>query len=327
MLIPLDRDAFELQYTNYLRVSRTVGEATIRNYLSGARTFWDFANAENPSELQFTLTQRTLTKYVAWLTGKGLSNNSIARNISSLRSLVRYLQTQDKSTESFPIIMGKPRTQASAPLFLSEPQIKNLLEKPDACTFWGLRDACIIEILYSTGVRVSELTQIDVSSVDLDSQTIRVIGKGSKERVVFLNKRCHELVDRYLVQLHHSDTQRRGTNRPLFINRNSGRLTNRSIQRIIKGYAKTAGIDPSTHPHTLRHSFATHMLDGGASLTSVQKLLGHSSTRATQVYLHPNLEKARQIYREAHPRAKGHTDAKDERAHHENTSNTRSQSE
>lgn len=327
MLIPLDRDTFELQYTTYLKVSRTVGEATIRNYLSGARTFWDFANAENPSGLQLTLTQRTLARYVAWLTGKGLSNSSIARNISSLRSLVRYLRTQDNSTESFPVIIGRPPAQAPAPLFLSELQVKNLLDRPDAYTFWGLRDACIIEILYSTGVRVSELTQMDISSLNLNSRSIRVIGKGSKERVVFLNKRCHELVNRYLLQLQHLDTQRRIHDQPLFINRKSGRLTNRSIQRIIKSYAKTAGIDPSTHPHTLRHSFATHMLDGGASLTSVQKLLGHSSTRATQVYLHPNLEKARQIYREAHPRAKGNTDARDERTHHENTSNTRSQSE
>ena len=163
-----------------------------------------------------------------------------------------------------------------------------------------------MEVLYSTGLRVSELTQIDRGSIDLHTNTIKVLGKGSKERVVFLTTNCRQLVTQYLDMLDAANQTPQSLKQPLFVNRQNGRLSNRSVQRVIKKYAVQAGIDPSTHPHTLRHSFATHMLDGGASLTAVQRLLGQSSTRATQVYLHPNLEKAREIYRNAHPRASKH---------------------
>jgi len=303
MLIPLDHGTFESHYSAYLRVSRSVREATIKNYLSDARMFWAFVQSEEPTALKFALTQKTLAKYVAWLTSKGLASNSIARNLSSLRSLVRYLSTQDSETESFPPLLGSPRVHAAPPSFLNETQIRGLLDGPDLSTLWGLRDACILEILYSTGVRVSELTQIDRDAVNLDGGTIKVLGKGAKERMVFLTQKSQNLLVRYLLGIKELGTFPLTGTQPLFVNRKNGRLSNRSIQRIIKGYAKNAGIDPSTHPHTLRHSFATHMLDGGASLSSVQKLLGHSTTRATQVYIHPSLEKARDVYHNAHPRA------------------------
>ena len=307
MLIPQDHTTFQDDYEEYLLVSRSIGRATIRNYLSDARLFWRFVRQEFPASSEFVFNQQILTKYVSWLTGKGFSSNSIARNLSSLRSLVRYLRTKISSMESFPNLIASPSKVTTVPSFLNQRQIIALLNGPELATLWGLRDACILEILYSTGLRVSELTRIDRRSVNLTDNEIRVLGKGSKERIVFLTVHCRELLLEYLKALDASGNTARGEAQPLFINRRKERLSDRSVQRIIKRYAKKAGIDPSTHPHTLRHSFATHMLDGGASLTSVQRLLGHSSTRATEVYLHPNLERAREIYRDSHPRASKRT--------------------
>jgi integrase/recombinase XerC len=303
MFIPQDGGLFEKHYEAHLKVSRSIGEATIRNYLSDARLFWGFIGERYGAIKELALNQKTLAGYISWLTGRGFSSKSISRNISSLRSLVHYLGTIEPSTESFPNLLGKPRVQTAPPSFLNQPQVDALLNGPDLSTLWGLRDACILEILYSTGLRVSELTQINKASVNLDDNSIKVLGKGSKERLAFLTVNCTQLVIHYLETLSASIPGRHLEEQPLFVNRLNGRLSNRSVQRIIKKYAKQAGIDPSTHPHTLRHSFATHMLDGGASLTSVQRLLGHSSTRSTQIYLHPNLEKSREIYQQAHPRA------------------------
>jgi integrase/recombinase XerC len=303
MLIPREHGTFQNNYEAYLLVSRSIGKATIKNYLSDARLFWGFVQQKYPGSSEFIFNQRILAKYVSWLTGKGFSSNSIARNLSSLRSLVRYLRTNSSAMEPFPSLITNPSKATTVPSFLNQTQITALLNGPELTTLWGFRDACMLEILYSTGLRVSELTQIDRGSLDLTRNEIRVLGKGSKERVVFLTNYCCDLLLQYLERIDSSNNMQGLGDQPLFINHQNGRLSDRSVQRIIKGYARKAGIDPSTHPHTLRHSFATHMLDGGASLTSVQRLLGHSSTRATEVYLHPNLERAREIYRDSHPRA------------------------
>lgn len=229
---------------------------------------------------------------------------TIARKLSALRSFFAFLEKLGLVDGNPAAEVSTPRLQKYLPAHLTVDQAFRLLEVPERDSVLGMRDAAILEVLYSCGLRVSELSDLDVEDVDFENRIIRVVGKGNKERLVPVGKQAINVLKEYLEV---SSTLRKDGNSkgaPLFLNYRGGRLTPRSIARIIKKYALKCGLSSDISPHAMRHTFATHMLDGGADLRAVQELLGHESLSTTQKYTHLTLDRLMEVYDKAHPRSK-----------------------
>ncbi len=244
------------------------------------------------------VTPLCLRKYLVLLRGDGYKTTTLSRKLASLRSFYRFL-LKEGAIKNNPVgVLRSPRKQRILPKFLSLQEVESLFNVIDKESPQGRRDSAILETLYSTGIRVSELVTLDMGDVDTLSEVVKVKGKGKKERIVPIGGYALEAIRAYLV------VRKGKENCPaLFLNKHGGRLTTRSVARMLEKYAKLSGMRHNPSPHTLRHSFATHLLDRGADLRAVQEMLGHSSLSSTQVYTHVATERLCQIYRTAHPRA------------------------
>ncbi len=279
----------------YLKNFKNSSNHTIRAYRRDILDFIDFLKRNG---LDFnTVSRDDLRKFLFELKEKNLSRKSIARKISGIRSFFKFL-TKEGYVKRNPFLMVElPRVEKKLPTFLTEEEMVKLINAPDSKTLLGLRDKLIILFLYSTGVRVSELISIKVSHLDLKKGEVKVFGKGKKERIVFLPDQLILLLKEYL-------KRRRKANGYLFLNRNGKPLTDRGIRLVIKKYSKKVVPNKNVTPHTLRHTFATHLLTGGADLRSVQELLGHSKLSTTQIYTHLTRENLKRIYENFHPHSK-----------------------
>lgn len=246
--------------------------------------------------------RQDLLSYVRGLRQSGLSPKSVARAINSLRMFYRFLLAEREVRSDPTTEIDIPRTWKSLPRFLTFQEVEKLLAAPDRGTPLGVRDQAMLEVLYATGMRVSELLSIRTEDVNMDVGYLTCMGKGSKERIVPLGKKAIDRLQKYLREVRPSLTK--GKNTPqTFTNRNGTRMTRQGFWKIFKGYGKTAGIKRSLSPHVLRHSFATHLLEHGADLRSVQMMLGHADISTTEIYTHVNRERLRRIYHNFHPRA------------------------
>ncbi len=291
------------KYINYLEVERNVSPYTVRNYTTDLLGFFKFLKGKEISSLN-EVDRHVARDYLAYLLEQGFVKASIARKLSAIRSFYRYL-LREKMVSTSPVeTTSSPKLDKRLPSFLSIKEVNRLLEAPDLSTPQGQRDRALLELLYASGLRVSELVSLNVGQIDFDSCEIRVWGKGSKERVVLMGKPAAEALRAYLQQGRPKlfGTRIRMTN-ALFINRYGERLIERRVQRILEKYASLAGISKKVHPHMLRHTFATHLLDGGADLRVVQELLGHANLSSTQIYTHVSKSQARKVYLSAHPLA------------------------
>ncbi len=279
----------------YLKNLKNSSNHTVRAYRRDILDFIDFLKRNG---LDFdTVSRDDLRKFLFELKEKNLSRKSIARKISGIRSFFKFL-TKEGYVKRNPFLMVElPRVEKKLPTFLTEEEMVKLINAPDSKTLLGLRDKLIILFLYSTGVRVSELISIKVSHLDLKKGEVKVFGKGKKERIVFLPDQLILLLKEYL-------KRRRRANGYLFLNRNGKPLTDRGIRLVIKKYSKKVVPNKNVTPHTLRHTFATHLLTGGADLRSVQELLGHSKLSTTQIYTHLTRENLKRIYENFHPHSK-----------------------
>lgn len=248
--------------------------------------------------------------FLAHLDSLGYSPATIARKIATLRSLYKWMHQRGMASSNPMQLIRTPKQTKRLPKAITVEQIDKLLSMPDKRDTLGARDCAILETLYSTGVRVSELVEINRNHLDLTDQTLRVRGKGKKERIVPLGSHALNAIRNYLTLLEpdprFSSLRQRSLSDPglpLFVNKNGGRLSSRSVRRKLDKYLAAADLDPSISPHTLRHSFATHLLDNGADLRSVQELLGHQSLSTTQIYTHLSSMRLRTSYDQAHPRA------------------------
>jgi integrase/recombinase XerC len=241
--------------------------------------------------------------FIAWLTEQNYSRATIARRIASLRSLYRYLQRQQKVDRDPTDGLKGPKLDQNLPHFLSQDDINNLLNAPQGETLMCLRDRAILETLYSAGLRVSELVALNQEYLDLNDGTAVVRGKGKKERIALLGPQALKAVEAYLHERKLQKSLKVKENPAIFLNKNGTRLTTRSVGRLLEKYIKLAGMDARTTPHTLRHTFATHLLDAGADIRGVQELLGHSSLGTTQIYTHVTTTRLKESYQKAHPRA------------------------
>jgi len=300
-------DSLKDQYLDYLSGSMGYSWHTVNAYRRDIAQFIRFLKDEGHSCVIKNGTTGIDFHIIRAYLGRlfpDYKKKSIARKLSALRSFFIYLEQRGYIKENpFPDI-STPRLERKIPVHLSVDEMFALLESPDKNNLSGLRDSAILEVMYSCGIRVSELSQLNVSDVYFSERLIRVKGKGNKERILPIGNKALSELRHYLDE---SESMRKKIygcveNSPLFMNKMGGRLTVRSISRIVKKYGQKSGIMKKVSPHAIRHSYATHLLDGGADLRSVQELLGHASLSTTQRYTHVSLDRLMEIYDSSHPR-------------------------
>ena len=299
------------QYINYLTAEKNASPYTVRNYTSdlmggstekGQKGFFQFLRLKGVGMLG-EVDRQAIRDYISWLMEQGLVKSSISRKMSAIRSFFRYLVREDLMATNPLERVVSPKRDRRLPSFLSVDETAKLLEAPDTSTPTGLRDRAILEILYASGLRVSELVSLNHNQVNLNTNEIRVRGKGSKERIVLIGAPAASAIKDYLSN---SRPHLLGdhSNSAMFVSRQGERLIERRIQKILEKYGRATGIIHRVHPHMLRHTFATHMLDGGADLRVVQELLGHADLSSTQIYTQVSKAQARKVYLSAHPLAR-----------------------
>ena len=242
--------------------------------------------------------------YLAFLNEKQYSKATIARKLATLRSFYKFLVKRNQLTSNPVVAVRTPKQDKKLPRFLDYEEIKKLLDTPSLDNWLGARDRAIMETLYSTGIRVSELVALNMDDIDFLGEVVHIRGKGKKERIAPIGSSALQVIQHYMEYRNkRAQNNINFDSKVLFVNKHGRRLSTRSVRRKMDKYLKMAGLDPAISPHTLRHSFATHMLNNGADLRSVQELLGHQSLSTTQVYTHLTTTKLKDVYENAHPRS------------------------
>ena len=297
-------------FERHLRAEKDLADLTIRNYKADLQPLYDYMRMKNLENMR-VLDRKMLRGYLAWLTELGYVRHSVSRKLSTLRTFLKWMSSKG-------IIEGDPlpkrgimRVPKRLPRFLSQEQAERLMDAPDTTKPTGLRDQALLEVIYGAGLRVSEASNLRVTDLNLSTREVRVRGKGSKERVVLLGQIAKSALSLYLRDAR-PKLAGKSSGMTLFLNRFGGRLSQRSIQEKVRRYSVKAALPSGVHTHTLRHSYATHLLEGGADLRVVQELLGHASPATTQIYTHVTNSQARQVYMDAHPRARADMDVEDE---------------
>ena len=290
------------RYINHLEAERHASPYTVRNYKTDLMGFFNFLKEKGVGSLQ-EVDRHAVRDYMGYLARQRIAKASIARKLSAIRSFYRYLLREEIITTNPVEETSSPKLDQRLPSFLTMEEVERLLNAPDLSTPQGQRDRALLELLYASGLRVSELVSLTLGQVSFDTNEIRVLGKGSKERLVLMGEPAAEALRNYLEQGRAKLLGEKKSD-ALFLNRYGQRLTERQVQRMLQQYAKKAGIGKRVHPHLLRHTFATHLLDGGADLRVVQELLGHARLSSTQIYTHVTKSQAKKTYLSAHPMAK-----------------------
>ena len=288
-------------FRDHLVAERGLAPLTIRNYLSDLEPLRDYM-AKHEIGSFADLDRRTVRGYLSWLHELGYVRPSIARKLSATRTLFKWLNRVGIAEHDPLPQRGSFKIDSHLPRFLSQEEASSLMDAPDPTSPKGIRDRALLELVYAAGLRVSEVHDLNVDGINLTTREIRVVGKGSKERVALIGESARDALSAYMTEVR-PEVASMDAEGALFVNRYGRRLSQRSIQKAVRSYAARSGLGTQVHTHTLRHSFATHLLEGGADLRVVQELLGHASPATTQVYTHITKTEARQAYMAAHPRA------------------------
>jgi integrase/recombinase XerC len=302
----------------YLKTEKGSSEFTLINYYSDLGQFTEFISKAIGLPVESIhpkqITHLFIRSYLGHLQNLGRSRATIARKLTVLRSFYKYLVRQGVVEKSPLDRVSTPRQEKRLPGFLSEKDAAKLVECPESDSLLGIRDLALLETLYGSGLRVSELVGLNLINLDFDSGYLRIQGKGGKERIVPLGAQASLAIQTYLTygrpglfrrrkaKIEFEETRATNWEQPVFLNRHGNRLSDRGVRDLVKKYAKQCGLDGGVYPHMLRHSFATHLLDRGADLRSVQELLGHSRLSTTQIYTHITKKQLHRVYRRSHPR-------------------------
>ncbi len=286
-------DEYIKKYLEYLTYQRNYSENTIKGYEEDLLFYQKFLDKQEINILE--VDYQAIRKFYNYMDGRKLSKNTISRKISAVRNFYKYL-ARGNYVEYNPFCLTKgPKKDKLLPKFLYYNELEELFDVCDMGTLYGLRDRVILEILYSTGIRVGELENIKIRDIDTYQNQIKVLGKGNKERLVYYGEYLKEVLDLYL-------SKRRDNNSYLLINSHGDRLSSRGIRYILNKLITRTSLKTKVTPHMLRHTFATHLLNEGCDILTVQELLGHESLRATQVYTHVTNDRLKDVYLKAHPR-------------------------
>ncbi|MBU1852748.1 MAG: tyrosine recombinase XerC [Candidatus Omnitrophica bacterium] len=289
-------DRYIQKFVTYLKVEKNASLHTLINYQIDLREFSDSLK-EKPLE---KITPIDVRLFLARLKEKNFSKKSVARKMACLRSFFKFLCREGYLKSSPAAGLQTPKLDKKLPLFLDANEVVKLIESPDISDIYGLRDRAILETLYSSGIRVSELVGLNRDNIDFISGVIKVFGKGKKERLAPVGDRALRAMRNYLEGLNPSDIKEK---KAAFLNKSGRRISDRAVRRIVEKYIRKTSLNEKISPHSLRHSFATHLLDKGADLRSVQELLGHANLSTTQIYTHVTTERLRESYEKVHPRA------------------------
>jgi len=294
-------------FFNYLRVEKNASDNTLKSYSSDLLHWYEFFKGREKSDLDAStyweyFNNQRLREYMVFLYEKDLSRATIARRISALRSFVKFLCREGVLAANPLTNISSPKKVKKLPRFLYPSEINALLEKPDPSQPLGQRDQMILELLYATGIRVSELVGINLEDIDIQQSCIKIRGKGEKERIVLLGESAKKAIASYLADVRPGLAKKNPRENALVLNHQGQRLTARSVRNILNKYVEQIALKYKISPHVIRHTFATHLLNGGADLRSVQKLLGHERLSTTQIYTHLTKENLKMIHNKLHPR-------------------------
>ena len=293
------------RFLRFLSVERNAASLTIKSYREDLAALLDYLQqAYGRLPAPGEITPLDLRGYVSAMHEAGYAKTSVSRRLASLRTFYKFAQREGLANSNPAKPLRNPRKDRKLPHFLSTDEIGLLLTAPPATSCQGMRDRAILETMYSAGLRVSEVVGMNDGDLDLEEGVIRIRGKGRRERFSPVGSFARKAITRWLGKRTLSPKEPKSELAPIFTNRFGRRLTTRSVARMLEKYLKTSGLDLRTSPHTLRHSFATHLLDRGADIRSVQELLGHKSLVTTQIYTHVSTAGLRAVYERAHPRAK-----------------------
>lgn len=288
-------ERYIIKFKGYLEVEKNYSPHTVKNYLADLAEFSAFSGKE-PAEVDHL----TVRKFLMFLRERELSKRSMARKLSSIRSFFRFLQKDGYMPDNPVASVSTPKLDKKLPEFLDEKSVLSLIMSAKEANFQGARDKAILETLYGAGLRVSELVGIDMDDADLISGVLKVLGKGRKERLAPVGEKAVSAIRAYL---EHRNVLPSGDKKALFLNKSGRRLTAGNVRSIVDRRIHQVSLNGRFSPHTLRHSFATHLLNRGADLRSVQELLGHKNLSTTQIYTHVTTERLKAVYDKAHPRA------------------------
>ena len=288
-------------FLRHLGSERNLSINTVEAYRRDLEQFFDFAARERADPM--TTDHRTIRRYLAWLTTRGFARASVHRKAATLRAFYRFCVRRDERADNPASLVATPKKASRLPAVMKRSQVESLVALPPDDDAVGLRDRAVLELLYSCGIRVSELTGLDLDAVDFGRAQIRVLGKGRRERIVPMGEPAADALRTYLAT-GRSDLIRDGSPpAALFYNRRGKRLGQRDVRALVTRYAREVVPGGKVSPHTFRHTFATHLLEGGADLRAVQELLGHIDLRTTQIYTRVSQERLRRVYELTHPRA------------------------
>ena len=283
------------QFIQYLIAEKNYSQLTAKAYNVDMFDFYDFIKQKNIELINCT--KNIIREYLATLYNRNLKRSSIVRKFAVLKSFYKFLIMINVIKINPTTSMSTPKKDKRIPLFLTEQEIKNLLNLPNI----DLRDKAMLELLYSSGIRIEEMVSINLKDVDFMSANIKILGKGAKERIVPVGDICLFAIKNYLDERINKGLNY-SINSPLFLNKYGNRITQRGARKILHSWFIKSAITKKVSPHTLRHTFATHLLDNGCDINSVQQMLGHKNLSTTQIYTHVTLESLRKIYNKAHPR-------------------------
>ena len=288
-------------FLTHVKVEKGLSPNTVSAYRRDLLKFHEFV--QKRKRTLETVSRDDIVDFLASLYRQKLESKSVARHLVTLRNFFRFAQTQEVISEDPTMHLESPKIHRSLPGYLRMEEVERLIAQPDLKTPYGLRDRAMLEVLYSTGLRVSELIGLRVSDLDTKVGSVRCIGKGDKERIVPVGRKALSIVEKYLRDARPKLLGKLAGGPTLFVNRRGGALSRVGVWKILSAYGRQAGLRVALTPHMLRHSFATHVLERGADLRSVQLMLGHADISTTQIYTHVVEDRLKQIYKAHHPRA------------------------